>query len=64
MGDIIKKRNQTVPEILQNMIKPTETINRVTVRTTVQTDEAKHNIWQTSDKYGKTATFTNTKRTK
>ncbi len=64
MGDMIKKGGQPVSEILQSMIKPAETINRITVKTTVQTDESTHNIWQTKDKYGNTATFTNTKKKK
>jgi hypothetical protein len=64
MGNIIKKGGQSVSEILKGMVKPTETINRITVKTTVQTDEAIHNVWQTTNKYGNTAIFNNTKNKK
>lgn len=64
MGDMIKKGGQSVPEILQSMIKPTETIKRITIKTTVQTDEATHNVWQTTNGKGGAAIFTNTKNKK
>lgn len=64
MGNMIKKGSNSVNTILQQMINPTETVNRVTVKTTVKTDEATHTIWETRNKYGNTATFTETKKRK
>ena len=58
------KQPVAVVEILQNMIKPTEVVKRVTQKTIVTTDEAIHSIWQTTDKYGRAAIFTSSKKLK
>lgn len=49
MGDMVKKDRQSIPEIFQGMITPEEKIKRVTVKTTVQTDQSIHKVWHTSD---------------